>query len=178
MLGTEEYGPENKWAVVPLILWWYTKGLVCIELCHGSDVWGASRFQFPCASLYEIFRKSPRSLSSSLNLLISLQFYLADITSDSLCIFFRNGAHSGAQYHTSVLLSFPGNQPTSKTCTHAYLSPYPFMRGEHNATAYDSAVGKCLNPQSVLVKTCCLADATTALLWAVTHNLTPLHTEQ
>ncbi|XP_023620044.1 transmembrane protein 182 isoform X2 [Myotis lucifugus] len=34
-----------------------------------------------------------------------------------------------------------GNQPASKTCTHAYLSPYPFMRGEHNATAYDSAVG-------------------------------------
>ncbi|XP_005873662.1 transmembrane protein 182 [Myotis yumanensis] len=33
-----------------------------------------------------------------------------------------------------------GNQPASKTCTHAYLSPYPFMRGEHNATAYDSAV--------------------------------------
>ncbi|XP_059514913.1 transmembrane protein 182 isoform X2 [Myotis daubentonii] len=33
-----------------------------------------------------------------------------------------------------------GSQPASKTCTHAYLSPYPFMRGEHNATAYDSAV--------------------------------------
>ncbi|XP_013851360.1 transmembrane protein 182 isoform X2 [Sus scrofa] len=32
------------------------------------------------------------------------------------------------------------NQPPSKNCTHAYLSPYPFMRGEHNATSYDSAV--------------------------------------
>ncbi|KAM5251490.1 transmembrane protein 182 isoform 2-T6 [Hipposideros larvatus] len=32
------------------------------------------------------------------------------------------------------------NQPPSKNCTHAYLSPYPFMRGEHNSTSYDSAV--------------------------------------
>uniref|UniRef100_A0A5F9CAB3 Transmembrane protein 182 n=1 Tax=Oryctolagus cuniculus TaxID=9986 RepID=A0A5F9CAB3_RABIT len=32
------------------------------------------------------------------------------------------------------------NQPASKNCTHAYLSPYPFMRGEHNSTSYDSAV--------------------------------------
>uniref|UniRef100_A0A8D1ELI1 Transmembrane protein 182 n=1 Tax=Sus scrofa TaxID=9823 RepID=A0A8D1ELI1_PIG len=32
------------------------------------------------------------------------------------------------------------NQPPSKNCTHAYLSPYPFMRGEHNTTSYDSAV--------------------------------------
>ncbi|XP_008062974.1 transmembrane protein 182 [Carlito syrichta] len=32
------------------------------------------------------------------------------------------------------------NQPPSKNCTHAYLSPYPFMRGAHNSTSYDSAV--------------------------------------
>uniref|UniRef100_A0A9L0J504 Transmembrane protein 182 n=1 Tax=Equus asinus TaxID=9793 RepID=A0A9L0J504_EQUAS len=32
------------------------------------------------------------------------------------------------------------NQPPSKNCTHAYLSPYPFLRGEHNSTSYDSAV--------------------------------------
>lgn len=32
------------------------------------------------------------------------------------------------------------NQPPSKNCTHAYLSPYPFMRGEHNSTSYDSAI--------------------------------------
>ncbi|XP_054944961.1 transmembrane protein 182 isoform X3 [Physeter macrocephalus] len=32
------------------------------------------------------------------------------------------------------------NQPPLKNCTHAYLSPYPFMRGEHNSTSYDSAV--------------------------------------
>ncbi|XP_023408385.1 transmembrane protein 182 isoform X1 [Loxodonta africana] len=32
------------------------------------------------------------------------------------------------------------NQPPSKNCTHAYLSPYPFMRGQHNSTSYDSAV--------------------------------------
>uniref|UniRef100_A0A9L0SC15 Transmembrane protein 182 n=1 Tax=Equus caballus TaxID=9796 RepID=A0A9L0SC15_HORSE len=34
----------------------------------------------------------------------------------------------------------PANQPPSKNCTHAYLSPYPFLRGEHNSTSYDSAV--------------------------------------
>nr|XP_020012979.1 transmembrane protein 182-like [Castor canadensis] len=34
------------------------------------------------------------------------------------------------------------NQPPSKNCTHAYLSPYPFMRGEPNSTSYDSAVSK------------------------------------
>ncbi|XP_047602273.1 transmembrane protein 182 isoform X2 [Lutra lutra] len=32
------------------------------------------------------------------------------------------------------------NQPASKNCAHAYLSPYPFMRGEHNSTSYDSAI--------------------------------------
>ncbi|XP_044781657.2 transmembrane protein 182 isoform X2 [Bubalus bubalis] len=32
------------------------------------------------------------------------------------------------------------NQPLWKNCTHAYLSPYPFLRGEHNSTSYDSAV--------------------------------------
>ncbi|XP_019660552.1 transmembrane protein 182 isoform X4 [Ailuropoda melanoleuca] len=32
------------------------------------------------------------------------------------------------------------NQPPSKICAHAYLSPYPFMRGEHNSTSYDSAI--------------------------------------
>ncbi|XP_044909926.1 transmembrane protein 182 isoform X3 [Felis catus] len=32
------------------------------------------------------------------------------------------------------------NQPPSKNCMHAYLSPYPFTRGEHNSTSYDSAV--------------------------------------
>ncbi|XP_073647063.1 transmembrane protein 182 isoform X2 [Tursiops truncatus] len=32
------------------------------------------------------------------------------------------------------------NQPPLKNCMHAYLSPYPFMRGEHNSTSYDSAV--------------------------------------
>ncbi|XP_043323986.1 transmembrane protein 182 isoform X2 [Cervus elaphus] len=32
------------------------------------------------------------------------------------------------------------NQPPWKNCTHAYLSPYPFLRGEHNSTSYDSAV--------------------------------------
>ncbi|XP_054365942.1 transmembrane protein 182 isoform X3 [Mirounga angustirostris] len=32
------------------------------------------------------------------------------------------------------------NQPPSKNCAHAYLSPYPFMRGEHNSTSYDSAI--------------------------------------
>ncbi|XP_021113796.1 transmembrane protein 182 isoform X2 [Heterocephalus glaber] len=32
------------------------------------------------------------------------------------------------------------NQPPFKNCTHAYLSPYPFTRGQHNSTAYDSAV--------------------------------------
>lgn len=45
------------------------------------------------------------------------------------------------------LLSFLANQPPSKNCTHAYLSPYPFMRGEHNSTSYDSAVSKYLCPQ-------------------------------
>ncbi|KAF5926224.1 hypothetical protein HPG69_011351, partial [Diceros bicornis minor] len=39
----------------------------------------------------------------------------------------------------NFLFSTP-NQPPSKNCTHAYLSPYPFMRGEHNSTSYDSAV--------------------------------------
>ncbi|XP_054831078.1 transmembrane protein 182 [Eublepharis macularius] len=32
------------------------------------------------------------------------------------------------------------NQSPSKNCTHAYLSPYPFLRDEHNSTAYDSAI--------------------------------------
>ncbi|XP_074048306.1 transmembrane protein 182 [Macrotis lagotis] len=32
------------------------------------------------------------------------------------------------------------NQSPSKNCTHAYLSPYPFLRDEHNSTSYDSAV--------------------------------------
>ncbi|KAM6179796.1 transmembrane protein 182 [Erethizon dorsatum] len=32
------------------------------------------------------------------------------------------------------------NQPPFKNCTHAYLSPYPFTWGQHNSTAYDSAV--------------------------------------
>ncbi|OWK10442.1 TMEM182 [Cervus elaphus hippelaphus] len=44
--------------------------------------------------------------------------------------------------NTSVLPSFAANQPPWKNCTHAYLSPYPFLRGEHNSTSYDSAVSK------------------------------------
>ncbi|XP_023573267.1 transmembrane protein 182 isoform X2 [Octodon degus] len=32
------------------------------------------------------------------------------------------------------------NQPPFKNCTHAYLSPYPFTWGQHNSTAYDSAI--------------------------------------
>ncbi|XP_015266466.1 PREDICTED: transmembrane protein 182 [Gekko japonicus] len=32
------------------------------------------------------------------------------------------------------------NQAPSKNCTHAYLSPFPFFRDEHNSTAYDSAI--------------------------------------
>ncbi|XP_001513291.1 transmembrane protein 182 isoform X1 [Ornithorhynchus anatinus] len=32
------------------------------------------------------------------------------------------------------------NQSPSKNCTHAYLSPFPFLRNEHNSTSYDSAV--------------------------------------
>ncbi|EHB02409.1 Transmembrane protein 182 [Heterocephalus glaber] len=37
------------------------------------------------------------------------------------------------------------NQPPFKNCTHAYLSPYPFTRGQHNSTAYDSAVTASLS---------------------------------
>ncbi|XP_074847471.1 transmembrane protein 182 [Carettochelys insculpta] len=32
------------------------------------------------------------------------------------------------------------NQSPSKNCTHAYLSPFPLIRDEHNSTAYDSAI--------------------------------------
>uniref|UniRef100_A0A8D0B8C9 Transmembrane protein 182 n=1 Tax=Salvator merianae TaxID=96440 RepID=A0A8D0B8C9_SALMN len=32
------------------------------------------------------------------------------------------------------------NQSPSKNCTHAYLSPFPLLRDEHNSTAYDSAI--------------------------------------
>lgn len=32
------------------------------------------------------------------------------------------------------------NQAPSKNCTHAYLSPFPYFRDEHNSTAYDSAI--------------------------------------
>ncbi|XP_075773547.1 transmembrane protein 182 isoform X3 [Pelodiscus sinensis] len=32
------------------------------------------------------------------------------------------------------------NQLPSKNCTHAYLSPFPFIRDEHNSTSYDSAI--------------------------------------
>ncbi|XP_074801212.1 transmembrane protein 182 isoform X4 [Natator depressus] len=32
------------------------------------------------------------------------------------------------------------NQSPSKNCTHAYLSPFPFIRDEHNSTSYDSAI--------------------------------------
>ncbi|XP_053169020.1 transmembrane protein 182 isoform X2 [Hemicordylus capensis] len=32
------------------------------------------------------------------------------------------------------------NQSPSKNCTHAYLSPFPFLRNGHNSTAYDSAI--------------------------------------
>lgn len=56
--------------------------------------------------------------------------------------------------NTFALLSFLANQPPSKNCTHAYLSPYPFMRGEHNATSYDSAVSKYLCPQMPLMGPC------------------------
>ncbi|XP_045139755.1 transmembrane protein 182 [Echinops telfairi] len=42
------------------------------------------------------------------------------------------------------------NQPQSKNCTHAYLSPYPFMRGEHNSTSYDSALSNIITSASSL----------------------------
>ncbi|XP_006031582.1 transmembrane protein 182, partial [Alligator sinensis] len=32
------------------------------------------------------------------------------------------------------------NQPPSKNCTHAYLSPFPRIRDEYNSTSYDSAI--------------------------------------
>ncbi|KFV41873.1 Transmembrane protein 182 [Tyto alba] len=32
------------------------------------------------------------------------------------------------------------NQSPSKNCTHAYLSPFPLIRDEHNSTSYDSAI--------------------------------------
>ncbi|XP_039570053.1 transmembrane protein 182 isoform X2 [Passer montanus] len=32
------------------------------------------------------------------------------------------------------------NQSPSKNCTHAYLSPFPLLRDEHNSTSYDSAI--------------------------------------
>ncbi|KFP88487.1 Transmembrane protein 182, partial [Acanthisitta chloris] len=34
------------------------------------------------------------------------------------------------------------NQSPSKNCTHAYLSPFPLLRDEHNSTSYDSAISK------------------------------------
>ncbi|XP_061482779.1 transmembrane protein 182 isoform X2 [Rhineura floridana] len=32
------------------------------------------------------------------------------------------------------------NQSPTKNCTHAYLSPFPLFRDEHNSTAYHSAI--------------------------------------
>ncbi|XP_038940008.1 transmembrane protein 182 isoform X3 [Rattus norvegicus] len=51
------------------------------------------------------------------------------------------GAGSKALWRrTTPTSGSSANQPPSKNCTHAYLSPYPFMRGEHNSTSYDSAI--------------------------------------
>ncbi|XP_075294117.1 transmembrane protein 182 isoform X5 [Opisthocomus hoazin] len=32
------------------------------------------------------------------------------------------------------------NQSPSKNCTHAYLSPFPLIRDEHNSTSYNSGI--------------------------------------
>ena len=39
----------------------------------------------------------------------------------------------------------PANQPHSKVCMPAYLFPFPVSQQTHNATAYDSAISKCLS---------------------------------
>ncbi|KAB1256683.1 Transmembrane protein 182 [Camelus dromedarius] len=59
------------------------------------------------------------------------------------------------------------NQPPSKNCTHAYLSPYPFMRGQHNSTSYDSAVSKYLCAQSTSEGACLSYRCPPTLLEAI-----------
>uniref|UniRef100_A0A8C9LCQ3 Transmembrane protein 182 n=1 Tax=Pavo cristatus TaxID=9049 RepID=A0A8C9LCQ3_PAVCR len=46
------------------------------------------------------------------------------------------------EHNTSMWKFWYTNQSPSKNCTHAYLSPFPHIRDEHNSTSYDSAVSK------------------------------------
>ncbi|XP_034275705.1 transmembrane protein 182 isoform X1 [Pantherophis guttatus] len=41
---------------------------------------------------------------------------------------------------SSMLKFWYTNQSPSKNCTHAYLSPFPFLRDSHNSTTYNSAI--------------------------------------
>lgn len=48
----------------------------------------------------------------------------------------------GSEILIFSFLSLLANQSPSKNCTHAYLSPFPLIRDEHNSTSYDSAISK------------------------------------
>ncbi|XP_063161005.1 transmembrane protein 182 [Candoia aspera] len=41
---------------------------------------------------------------------------------------------------SSMLKFWYTNQSPSKNCTHAYLSPFPFLRDDRNSTTYNSAI--------------------------------------
>uniref|UniRef100_A0A8V0YI21 Transmembrane protein 182 n=1 Tax=Gallus gallus TaxID=9031 RepID=A0A8V0YI21_CHICK len=52
------------------------------------------------------------------------------------------------EHNTSMWKFWYTNQSPSKNCTHAYLSPFPHIRDEHNSTSYDSAVRAIMNHNS------------------------------
>ncbi|KFO88010.1 Transmembrane protein 182, partial [Buceros rhinoceros silvestris] len=57
--------------------------------------------------------------------------------------FWRCWFSGNAGEHNASMWNFwYTNQSPSKNCTHAYLSPFPLIRDEHNSTSYDSAISK------------------------------------
>ncbi|XP_062862440.1 transmembrane protein 182 [Trichomycterus rosablanca] len=54
--------------------------------------------------------------------------------------FFWRCSFEGNMENDNMLKFWFTNQPRSKECTHAYLSPFPVSDKTHNATTYDSAI--------------------------------------
>lgn len=142
MLGTREYCCENEWN--PMISTvGGVKGILSTGLGHELDVLDESTFQVSCAIIpYETFKEVP---PYSIILWVCWSVVLFCLCTPHSLYFSSTGNKSSGSLsitNSSVLPSFPANQPLWKNCTHAYLSPYPFLRGEHNSTSYDSAVSK------------------------------------
>ncbi|KAK1204931.1 TM182 protein, partial [Pygoscelis papua] len=91
-------------------------GVLLFLVAFGTDYWLLATEIGRCS-------KAPEDAGVSMDIFIYNENYI--------CRFL------GCVYFVRIYFS---NQSPSKNCTHAYLSPFPLIRDEHNSTSYDSAI--------------------------------------